>query len=155
MCYGCCARCCSCIPSQYLARRAMPSGVSCGCLQDGLGQSPVKTQNSTPFSHPASSPVGAFDIINIDRPPRESLISSSSPLQKFTHIPSDYNPDMQRMWTCSDPDASKLGRRKKLIFIHVLRPLGAPFVSSLPSTHCSAMQAMLAQLADLVFRENL
>jgi hypothetical protein len=88
-------------------------------------QSPVKTQNPTPFSHPASSLVG--DIINIETPGRESLISFDSPLQHFMQIPSDYDPDIQSMWTCSDPDASKHGRRKKLIFIHVFKAAGSTF----------------------------
>jgi hypothetical protein len=90
-------------------------------------QSPVKTQNSTPFSRPASSPVDAFDIVNIDTPPRESLIPSNNSLQQFMQIPSDYDPDIQRMWTCSDPNASKHGRRKKLIFIHVFKTAGSTF----------------------------
>jgi hypothetical protein len=91
------------------------------------GQSPVKAQNSKPFSHPASSPVGAFDIINIDAPQRESLIPFGSLMQQFMQIPSDYDPEIQRMWTCSDPDASKHGRPKKLIFIHVFKTAGSTF----------------------------
>lgn len=31
------------------------------------------------------------------------------------------------MWTCSDPDTSKHGRRKKLIFIHVFKTAGSTF----------------------------
>jgi hypothetical protein len=110
-----------------------------------LGQSSVKTQNSTEFSHQAVSPVNAFDILDINTFPRESVIPFSSPLQQFMQIPSDYDPDIQRMWTCSDPDAPKHGRRKKLIFIHVFKSAGSTFRIALD---------MFAQLAAPVFHEN-
>jgi hypothetical protein len=95
-----------------------------------LYRSPMQSQNSTIFSHqalPVSHQFSALDIFDTNMLSRESVIPSNSSLQQLMHIPSDYDPKINTMWTCSDPDAAKNGRRNKLIFIHVFKTAGSTF----------------------------